>query len=379
LLTLKHTVQKKWRNFWTAFWRCMRFNRAFRGRDTDETPAEYNRKYYANTFEMWKCPLCWVAMPALVVTAMFYFYYLVFYGGTMIVVKPVKPDVVPATALVVETFNATLELPHEREHRLARKDFPQPKGALEKLLIPEFEIGCNNSLYLRLMPGVSLPRALLFATIREGQSTSALTRWRRIASEMLFGARDANAPRYSCACSAHMGMLLRYIAFRRTDFEAVPDDMVISSSADGELVEVFNPLNVAQLEYDTLPLTIRSASERFENMTIVRHSQAALFKVTADMKFIDDTSDIEVVRQRVIRIDGMGIDGNPIPTLTITDEHAYAVAECLDMLDGRSIWDRAALQVSRGILINMPFKPKLIEMFNKECDKPKVTTVQKIE
>jgi hypothetical protein len=372
----KRRMQAALRRFCSTFWRFARFGRRFRVQEPDETKEDYNRKFYLNTFDMWKRCMCLTLLPLVIILQSLYFYRLAFYGGDMIVVIENSNDNQTDSNGTIHT-NITVgpkvkfeEPAHEREHRLALADFPQPEALYDRLMISNYQPMCVGPFKSRLMPSLLLPRALLFALTRD-ERVSDLGKVRKMLAGMLFGKQKSTSTKYPCACAAHtLRWGAKYIAFRRSDFQSIPESLLVSSSDNYELIEVFNPVNPAQLEYDTMPVKIPHATEQLGELTVVRHSQAALFKITAEMRFIDNTSDVDVVRQRRIHLEGMGLDGNPIPTLNIVDDMAYAVAECLDMLDGRSIWQRAALQASRGLDVNAAFKTKLISMFGKECDKP---------
>lgn len=89
---------------------------------------------------------------------------------------------------------------------------------------------------------------------------------------------------------------------------------------------------------------------------VVRHTQAAHFD--ARIHFIDNTSDMWVVRPSRVKLTG-SLGRHESHALTLDAPLAYCAAECVDLIDGVTIWQRALEQLRSGAEIFDAWRARL--------------------
>jgi len=84
---------------------------------------------------------------------------------------------------------------------------------------------------------------------------------------------------------------------------------------------------------------------------VQRHSQAAHFNILNESRMFADfnSSDVFIVRGKAIEIEHNCWHEPERVRTQLSGKEAYCAQECLDLMDGITIWRRALLQASSGV------------------------------
>jgi hypothetical protein len=135
----------------------------------------------------------------------------------------------------------------------------------------------------------------------------------------------------TCACAPLLGYALRLL-------------LVLNDSGSTETL--YNPR-----------LQLAASAD----LHVLRHTQAAWFNVQ-NASFVDGTSDVVLVRSAWINVEHSRADGET-QVRRYQAAKAYCVAECLELLDGRTIWHTALEQAAAGVEVNAAHLPAIRARF----------------
>lgn len=287
------------------------FGTTFRKRNAFEDDETYKVAWRAHYYDRW-ARVVYCAFALLLVYVVWRVYYMLAvdksYGVHIEVVTPVSESL--------------LETPKAREqykwhNRLALYSFP-----------------CNANQSNPLTRSRSLAHDEIVCPMIEQPEKCVDLAEAKLFARRFLGQNDEN--KVYCVCGPMAGIGIRYIAVRKEFNE--PDTHI-------HLTHLLNPVNLDAAAYEKLPDGDPAFVEQKIELRVQRHSQSALFRVDeATPRFIDNTTDVEIIRQAAIRISAQDEQGRLMPIQIFEDSEAACIAECLDLLDGVSIWHRAARQ-----------------------------------
>lgn len=101
--------------------------------------------------------------------------------------------------------------------------------------------------------------------------------------------------------------------------------------------------------------------------SVVRHTLTAHFNASESARpMLDGTLDVLVVRPDALVVESVGERAALRATTAFTGAAAYCVDECLDLLDGVTIWHRAKRQSRAGIDVNARWQSAIDALL--ECE-----------
>lgn len=301
-------------------WRFV-FGTTFRAKNAFEDDETYRVAWRAHYYDRW-ARVVYCVFVLLLVYLMWRVYYMLVidksYGVHIKVVEPI-PESLLETAKAREQYRW--------HNRLALYSFP-----------------CDANQSNPLVPSRPLAHDEIVCPIIEQPEKCVDFADAKLFARRFLGQNDES--KVYCVCAPMAGIGIRYIAVRKEFNE--PDNHI-------HLLHLLNPVNLDALAYESLPLIHPVFAEQKTQLGIQRHSQSALFSVDdTTPRFIDNTTDVEIIRLASIRISAQDEQGRLMPIQIFENSEAACIAECLDLLDGISIWHRAARQASQATLNALP-------------------------
>lgn len=180
----------------------------------------------------------------------------------------------------------------------------------------------------------SSPRAVLFAQTSIEMQT--VCDWRALVD---YATRylAANRGRELCCCAPMFGMDVNHLAWEASREETGGTQAVV--------VHLFNLHDSLYERYDGLDLSAASVNQsELGRFAVVRHSQAHLFA------WPPQPDAVAVLRRTSVRVRAMTALGTSM-LVDVENERAYCLAECYDLFNGVSVYERARRQAAGGIKI----------------------------
>lgn len=145
---------------------------------------------------------------------------------------------------------------------------------------------------------------------------------------------EANRGVEHCACAPMFGIDFNHLAF----------EMLEEGANQTRLVAV-NFFNVDDLHYEVYDRLAPAVIERaaLDKLVVVQQSQAHLFAWPPA-----DAVSVAVLRQYTLALRAMHWNGASL-ALNVSAEQAYCAAECIDLFNGVSVYERARRQAAAGI------------------------------
>ena len=270
--------------------------RPFRNRQFAEPAAEYWLAAFASFFEQRRAAIV-VGFVALLATIVVYSAVAVSAGSAGIVLAPPAPPSL---------------LSHETQ--AARRALKWPSTASSAA--PLYAMPCTRLTNATRLLAASreVDVDTLYTSPRHDSVTDVVLA-ERLGRLILDSGADSMT---SCTCGPLLGFPVR---------------VLVTMGDDGKPLVFYNPRL----------LEAESADQR-----VMRHRESAWFDVV-NASFVDNTSDVWLVRPAIITLTFDKVDEQ---TRKFTGAKAYCVTECLDLMDGRSIWHTALDQARAGIDVN---------------------------
>jgi hypothetical protein len=159
-----------------------------------------------------------------------------------------------------------------------------------------------------------------------------------------------NRGREHCCCAPMFGFFVNHYAFESESLTRAPakDVTLTTDSCENKEIGVVHLINLRDtmdVEYDQLSAqSNESALAALGPLARVAHNQAHLFA------WPPQPASVAVVRRKTVRFRAMDFTGKET-LIEVSNEQAYCLSECYDLINGQSVYARARLQRARGLNI----------------------------